>query len=48
MAGEIQKQTEQYERMKWDLQCRIQEMEGEMTLQKQVNTHTHTLYPLKV
>ncbi|XP_074476562.1 coiled-coil domain-containing protein 57 isoform X6 [Sebastes fasciatus] len=34
-AGEIQKQTEEYERMKWDMQCRIQEVEGELTLQKQ-------------
>ncbi|XP_074476556.1 coiled-coil domain-containing protein 57 isoform X2 [Sebastes fasciatus] len=37
-AGEIQKQTEEYERMKWDMQCRIQEVEGELTLQKQEMT----------
>ncbi|XP_070783698.1 coiled-coil domain-containing protein 57 [Enoplosus armatus] len=38
MAGEIQKQKEEYERMKWDLQCRIQEVEGELTLQRQERT----------
>ncbi|XP_039644226.1 coiled-coil domain-containing protein 57 isoform X6 [Perca fluviatilis] len=36
MAGEIQKQKEEYERMKWDLHCRIQELEGEITLQRQM------------
>ncbi|XP_039644227.1 coiled-coil domain-containing protein 57 isoform X7 [Perca fluviatilis] len=38
MAGEIQKQKEEYERMKWDLHCRIQELEGEITLQRQEMT----------
>ncbi|XP_022621733.1 coiled-coil domain-containing protein 57-like [Seriola dumerili] len=38
MAGEIHKQTEEYERMKWDLQRRIQEVEGEMTRQRQEMT----------
>lgn len=42
MAGDIQNQKEEYERMKWDLQRRIQEMEGEMTVQREVNTHTYT------
>ncbi|KAG7239766.1 hypothetical protein INR49_028353 [Caranx melampygus] len=40
MAGEIQKQKEEYERMKWDLQRRIQEMEGEITLQREEMTAT--------
>ncbi|XP_023274753.1 coiled-coil domain-containing protein 57 isoform X1 [Seriola lalandi dorsalis] len=38
MAGEIHKQTEEYEKMKWDLQRRIQEVEGEMTRQRQEMT----------
>ncbi|XP_035526239.1 coiled-coil domain-containing protein 57-like [Morone saxatilis] len=38
MAGEIQRQTEEYERMKWDLQHKIQELEGELTLQRQEMT----------
>ncbi|XP_071318725.1 coiled-coil domain-containing protein 57 isoform X2 [Trachinotus anak] len=38
VAGEIQKQTEEYEKMKRDLQHRIQEVEGEMTLQRQEMT----------
>ncbi|XP_034414191.1 coiled-coil domain-containing protein 57 isoform X2 [Cyclopterus lumpus] len=38
MTGEIQKQTETYERMKWDLQCRIQELERKLTLQRQEMT----------
>ncbi|XP_078019538.1 coiled-coil domain-containing protein 57 isoform X3 [Epinephelus lanceolatus] len=38
MAGEIQKQTEEYDRMKQDLQSRIQEMEGELILQRQEMT----------
>ncbi|XP_058476160.1 coiled-coil domain-containing protein 57 isoform X1 [Solea solea] len=40
MAGEIQKQTEEYEMVKVDLQCKIQELEGEMTLQRQEMTAT--------
>ncbi|XP_063749196.1 coiled-coil domain-containing protein 57 isoform X2 [Eleginops maclovinus] len=35
MATQIQKQTEEYERMKWDSQCRIQELQGELALQRQ-------------
>ncbi|XP_070708397.1 coiled-coil domain-containing protein 57 [Pempheris klunzingeri] len=31
-------ETEAYERIKWDLQCRIQELEGELTLQRQEMT----------
>ncbi|XP_020495924.2 coiled-coil domain-containing protein 57 isoform X1 [Labrus bergylta] len=38
MAGEIQKQMEENERMKLDFQCRIREVEGEMTLQRQEMT----------
>ncbi|KAL3051968.1 hypothetical protein OYC64_002068 [Pagothenia borchgrevinki] len=38
MATKIQKQTEEYERMKWDSQCRIQELAGELTLQRQEMT----------
>ncbi|XP_037318911.2 coiled-coil domain-containing protein 57 isoform X2 [Pungitius pungitius] len=38
MAGNFQTQTEEYERMKLDLQCRIQEVEGELTLQRQETT----------
>ncbi|XP_039990755.1 coiled-coil domain-containing protein 57 isoform X3 [Xiphias gladius] len=38
MADEIQNQTEEHERMTWDLQRRIQEVEGEMTLQRQEMT----------
>ena len=44
--GDIQKQREAYEGMKRDLQHRLQEVEGELALQKQVNTHTHTLTPI--
>ncbi|XP_041672487.1 coiled-coil domain-containing protein 57 isoform X2 [Cheilinus undulatus] len=36
MAGEVQKQTEEYERMKLNLQNKIREVEGELTLQRQV------------
>lgn len=46
MADEIQKQTEEYERTKWDLERRIQELEEMLTLQRQVNTHAHTLLSL--
>ncbi|XP_039644222.1 coiled-coil domain-containing protein 57 isoform X2 [Perca fluviatilis] len=51
MAGEIQKQKEEYERMKWDLHCRIQELEGEITLQRQIpinpltSVHHHLPHP---
>uniref|UniRef100_A0A4W6DL31 Coiled-coil domain containing 57 n=1 Tax=Lates calcarifer TaxID=8187 RepID=A0A4W6DL31_LATCA len=38
LADEIQKQTEEYERMTWDLQRRIQDLEGELTLQRQEMT----------
>ncbi|XP_068439100.1 coiled-coil domain-containing protein 57 isoform X2 [Clinocottus analis] len=38
MAKEIQKLTEEYERMKGDLQCRIQELERELNLQRQEMT----------
>ncbi|KAK5906453.1 hypothetical protein CgunFtcFv8_002318 [Champsocephalus gunnari] len=38
MATQIQKHTEEYERMKWDSQCRIQELAGELTLQRQETT----------
>ncbi|XP_034083457.1 coiled-coil domain-containing protein 57 isoform X2 [Gymnodraco acuticeps] len=38
MATKIQKQTEEYERMKWDSQFRIQELAGELTLQRQETT----------
>ncbi|XP_034564723.1 coiled-coil domain-containing protein 57 [Notolabrus celidotus] len=38
MAGEIQKRTEENERMKLDLQCRIREVEGELTEQRQEMT----------
>ncbi|KAM6964625.1 coiled-coil domain-containing protein 57 [Tautogolabrus adspersus] len=38
MAGEIQKQMEENERMKLDFQCRIQEVEGELTLQRREMT----------
>ncbi|KAL6094786.1 ccdc57 [Pungitius sinensis] len=38
MAGNFQTQTEEYERMKLDLQCRIQEVEGELNLQRQETT----------
>ncbi|XP_067432233.1 coiled-coil domain-containing protein 57 isoform X2 [Thunnus thynnus] len=37
-SSEIQKQMEEYERMKWDLQRRIQELEGQLTLQRQEMT----------
>lgn len=42
MTGDIQKQTEAYERMKRDFQSRIQELEQDLTLQRQVDTHIHT------
>ncbi|XP_027145204.1 coiled-coil domain-containing protein 57 isoform X5 [Larimichthys crocea] len=35
MADGIKKQTEEYDRMKWNLQFRIQEMEQELSLQRQ-------------
>ncbi|KAM4623899.1 coiled-coil domain-containing protein 57 isoform 3-T4 [Polymixia lowei] len=38
MAGDIQKQREEYERMKRDFQRRIQEMDGELALQRQEMT----------
>ncbi|XP_074518583.1 coiled-coil domain-containing protein 57 isoform X2 [Halichoeres trimaculatus] len=38
MTGEIQKRVEEYERMKLSLQCRICEVEGELTVQKQEMT----------
>uniref|UniRef100_UPI003AAEFF66 coiled-coil domain-containing protein 57 n=1 Tax=Centroberyx gerrardi TaxID=166262 RepID=UPI003AAEFF66 len=38
MAGDIQKQREEYERMKRDLQRRILEVEGELALQRQEMT----------
>lgn len=41
MADGIKKQTEEYDRMKWNLQFRIQEMEQELSLQRQVDAHTH-------
>lgn len=46
MAGDIQKQREEFERMKRDLQRRTGEVEGELALQRQVNTdtYTHTLH----
>ncbi|XP_038591729.1 coiled-coil domain-containing protein 57 isoform X3 [Micropterus salmoides] len=38
MAGEIQQQKKEYERMKSDLQCMIQEVEAVLTLQRQEMT----------
>ncbi|XP_029934517.1 coiled-coil domain-containing protein 57 isoform X2 [Myripristis murdjan] len=38
MAGDIQKQREEFERMKWDLQRRTREVEGELALQRQEMT----------
>ncbi|KAM7382220.1 hypothetical protein PAMA_012875 [Pampus argenteus] len=38
LRSEIKKQTEEHERMKWDLQRRVQEVEGELTLQRQEMT----------
>ncbi|XP_077959147.1 coiled-coil domain-containing protein 57 isoform X3 [Gasterosteus aculeatus] len=37
-AAESQRLTEEHERMKRDLQCRIQEVEGELSLQRQETT----------
>ncbi|XP_026206327.1 coiled-coil domain-containing protein 57 isoform X2 [Anabas testudineus] len=38
LAGEIQKQMEKYERTKWDMERRIEELEGKLILQRQEMT----------
>lgn len=42
MAADIQQQREDYEGMKRDLERRIQEVEGELALQRQVHACAHT------
>lgn len=44
IAGEIHKRAREYERTKWDLERKIQELEEKLNLQRQVNTRAHKPY----